>query len=504
MPDTPLADPAPLAETGARPVFDNAYARLPERLFARLAPTPVKAPRLLRLNAALAEGLGLDPAWLGSEAGIAMLAGNHLPPGAEPIAQAYAGHQFGHFTPSLGDGRAILLGEVITPAGERRDIQLKGSGPTPFSRRGDGRAAVGPVLREYLISEAMAAFGIPTTRSLAAVATGEYVFREDALPGAVLARVAASHLRVGTFQYFAARRDTEALRVLVAHALERHLPEAAGAENPALALLEGVVARQASLVARWMLVGFIHGVMNTDNCTISGETIDYGPCAFMDEYDAGRVFSSIDHQGRYAFGNQPGIAHWNLARLAECLLPLIDGSEEVALEQAKAALGGFAPAFGAAWRTGLLGKIGIVQEEAGDEALILDLFERMAANRADFTLTFRRLADAAEGRAEGARALFADPAAFDGWAEGWRARLVREAGGAAERAAAVRAVNPAVIPRNHLVEEALAAAVEREDLGPFEALLAEIGRPFEERAAGDRYTLPPTESERVRATFCGT
>jgi len=503
MPDTPIAA-APLDETGARPAFDNTYARLPERLFTRLAPTPVKAPRLLRLNAALAEGLGLDPAWFGSEAGIAMLAGNHLPPGAEPIAQAYAGHQFGHFTPSLGDGRAILLGEVVTPAGARRDIQLKGSGPTPFSRRGDGRAAVGPVLREYLVSEAMAAFGIPTTRSLAAVATGETVLREDALPGAVLARVAASHLRVGTFQYFAARRDTEALRVLTAHALERHFPEAEGAENPALALLGGVIARQAWLVARWMLVGFIHGVMNTDNCTISGETIDYGPCAFMDEYDAGMVFSSIDHQGRYAYGNQPGIAHWNLARLAECLLPLIGESEEAALEQARAALGGFAPAFGAAWRAGLLAKIGLMREEEADEALILDLFERMAANRADFTLTFRRLADAAEGRSEAVRALFADPSAFDGWAEGWRARLARGPGGAAERAAAMRAANPAVIPRNHLVEEALAAAVEREDLGPFEALLAVVSRPFDERPEGDRFALPPRESERVRATFCGT
>jgi uncharacterized protein YdiU (UPF0061 family) len=504
MPDTPLPDPAPLAEAGTRPAFDNAYARLPERLFARLAPTPVKAPRLLRLNEALAERLGLDPAWLRSEAGIAMLAGNHLPPGAEPIAQAYAGHQFGHFVPSLGDGRAILLGEVVTPAGDRRDIQLKGSGPTPFSRRGDGRAAVGPVLREYLVSEAMAAFGIPTTRALAAVATGESVFREDALPGAVLTRIAASHIRVGTFQYFAARRDADALRVLLDHAIARHDPAAAEAANPALAFLEGVVARQAALVARWMLVGFIHGVMNTDNCTISGETIDYGPCAFMDEYDAGTVFSSIDHQGRYAYGNQPGIAHWNLARLAECLLPLISAREEEALEHARAALGGFAPAFGAAWREGLLAKIGLAREEEGDEALILDLFERMAANRADFTLTFRRLADAAEGRAEGVRALFADPAAFDAWAEGWQARAARDGRAPAERAAAMRAVNPAVIPRNHLVEEALAAAVEREDLAPFEALLAEVSRPFAERPAGDRFTLPPREEERVRATFCGT
>ena len=501
MPDTPIAAPP---EIGTRPAFDNAYARLPERLFARLPPTPVKAPRLLRLNGALAVELGLDPAWLASEAGVAMLGGNHVPEGAEPIAQAYAGHQFGHFVPSLGDGRAILLGEVVTPAGARRDIQLKGSGRTPFSRQGDGRAAIGPVLREYLVSEAMAAFGIPTTRALAAVATGEFVFREEPLPGAVLTRIAASHLRVGTFQYFAARRDVDALRVLMDYAIARHYPAAAQAPNPALALFEGVVARQAALVARWMLVGFIHGVMNTDNCAISGETIDYGPCAFMDEYHPETVFSSIDRQGRYAYGNQPGIAQWNLARLVECLLPLISENEEEALDLAKAALAGFSDRFGTAWRDGLLAKIGLASEEDDDEALIGDLFHRMAENRADFTLTFRRLADAAEGRDGGVRGLFADPAAFDGWAEAWRARLARDPRGGAERAAAMRAVNPAVIPRNHLVEEALAAASEREDLVPFEALLAEIRRPFEERAEGDRCTLPPQESERVRATFCGT
>jgi uncharacterized protein YdiU (UPF0061 family) len=500
MPDTPI-HAAPLPEAGTRPAFDNSYARLPERLFARLAPTPVRAPRLLRLNRALAAELGLDPDWLASPAGLAMLAGNAMPPGAEPIAQAYAGHQFGHFTPSLGDGRAILVGEVVTPGGARRDIQLKGSGPTPFSRRGDGRAAVGPVLREYLVSEAMAAFGIPTTRALAAVATGEHVLREDALPGAVLARVAASHLRVGTFQYFAARRDTDALRALADHAIARHDPAAAMAANPALALFEGVVARQAALVARWMLVGFIHGVMNTDNCTISGETIDYGPCAFMDAYHPETVFSSIDHGGRYAFANQPAIAHWNLARLAEALLPLLAAEEEAALDLARAALAGFAPAFGAAWRAGLLGKIGIRAEQDGDESLVQDLFARMADQGADFTLTFRRLADAAEGRPEGARALFADPAAFDGWVAGWLARLGREPG---TPAATMRAVNPAVIPRNHLVEEALVAATERDDLAPFEALLAEVGRPFDERPAGDRFTLPPREEERVRATFCGT
>ena len=395
---------------------------------------------------------------------------------------------------------------MLTPAGERRDIQLKGSGPTPFSRQGDGRAALGPVLREYIISEAMAAFGIPTTRSLAAVATGEYVLREDALPGAVLARTAASHLRVGTFQYFAARRDADALRVLADHAIARHDPAAAQAANPALALLEGVVARQADLIARWMLVGFIHGVMNTDNCTISGETIDYGPCAFMDHYHPETVFSSIDHQGRYAFANQPAIAHWNLARLAEALLPLLAADEEEALSLARAALARFAPAFGAAWRAGLLRKLGIADEQEGDEALVQELFARMADGQADFTLTFRRLADAAADPSAdaAARALFADPAAYDGWAADWRARLAREGTGPAERAAAMRAASPAYIPRNHLVEEALAAAVERDDLAPFESLLEVLSRPFEEQPGRERYATPPRPEERVRATFCGT
>ncbi|HWT09129.1 MAG TPA: YdiU family protein [Roseomonas sp.] len=503
MPDTPIAPPVPPPEAGSRPAFDNSYARLPERLFARLDPTPVSAPRLLRLNAGLAEALGLDPAWLVSPAGVAMLAGNHVPAGAEPIAQAYAGHQFGHFTPSLGDGRAILLGEVVTPAGARRDIQLKGSGPTPFSRRGDGRAAVGPVLREYIIGEAMAALGIPTTRALAAVATGDDVFREDALPGAVLTRIAASHIRVGTFQYFAARRDTDALQVLADHAIARHFPDAAGAPNPALALLEGVVARQAALVAQWMLVGFIHGVMNTDNCAISGETIDYGPCAFMDAYHPETVFSSIDQQGRYAYGNQPGIAHWNLARLAECLLPLIDGNEEAALEQARDALAGFAPRFGAAWRDGLLRKVGLTEVREGDEDLLQDLLARMAENQADFTLTFRRLADAADGEAGDAavRSLFADPASYNGWAASWRARLAQEPPG---RGMAMRAVNPAFIPRNHLVEEALAAAAQRDDLAPFEDLLAVLSRPFDDQPGRERFAQPPRPEERVTATFCGT
>jgi uncharacterized protein YdiU (UPF0061 family) len=509
MPDT-----APAIAPAASPAFDNSYARLPEALFKRLPPTPVSAPRLLKLNVALARELGLDPAWLASPAGVAMLAGNAVPDGAEPIAQAYSGHQFGHFSPSLGDGRAILVGEVVTPAGLRRDIQLKGSGPTPFSRRGDGRAALGPVLREYIVAEAMAALGIPTTRALAAVATGEQVFREDALPGAVLTRIAASHIRVGTFQYFAARRDTASLRALLEHAIARHDPDAAQADNPALAFFEGVVARQASLVARWMLVGFIHGVMNTDNCAISGETIDYGPCAFMDQYHPETVFSSIDHQGRYAYANQPAIAHWNLARLAEALLPLIGVDEAAAVEQAKGVLAGFSPAFGAAWKAGLLAKIGLGDEQPGDEDLIQDLLARMAENEADFTLAFRRLADAAEGDAAGFRALFADPAAADAWLVRWQARIAAgevspPEGGAATipppaRAAAMRAVNPAYIPRNHLVEEALAAAVQNDDLAPFDALLAVLARPFEDQPGRERYALPPQPEERVRATFCGT
>lgn len=498
MPDTPIAAPPP--ETGTRPVFDNSYARLPEALFKRLPPTPVSAPRLLKLNERLALDLGLDPAWLASPAGVAMLAGNHVPPGAEPIAQAYSGHQFGHFSPSLGDGRAILLGEVVTPAGARRDIQLKGSGPTPFSRRGDGRAALGPVLREYIVAEAMAALGIPTTRALAAVATGEHVFREDALPGAVLTRIAASHIRVGTFQYFAARRDMDSLRALLDHAIARHDPAAANAENPALAFFAGVVARQAALVARWMLVGFIHGVMNTDNCAVSGETIDYGPCAFMDAYHPETVFSSIDHQGRYAFANQPAIAHWNLARLAEALLPLIGADEDAAVEAAKGVLAGFSPAFGAAWRDGLLAKIGLSDEQPGDEALIQDLLARMAENEADFTLAFRRLADAAEGDGEPFCALFADPAAGRDWLARWRERVA----GQGVDVAAMRAANPAYIPRNHLVEEAIAAAVERDDFSPFEALVEVLANPFAEQPGRERYAQPPRPEQRVRATFCGT
>ncbi len=482
--------------------FDNTYARLPSRFFARLDPTPVQAPRLVKVNHDLARLLGIDPAALETEEGVAILAGSLVPEGAEPIAQAYSGHQVGFFSPQLGDGRAILLGEVVGTDGQRYDIQLKGSGPTPFSRRGDGRAAIGPVLREYLIGEAMAAFGIPTTRALAAVTTGENVYRETILPGAVLTRVAASHIRVGTFQFFAAQGDTDAVRTLAGYAIARHYPELA--PHDYRAFLDAVIARQADLIAQWLLVGFIHGVMNTDNMAISGETIDYGPCAFMDAYDPATVFSSIDHAGRYAYGNQPRIATWNLARLAETLLPLLAEDKDAAVASAQEALAAFAPRFETAYLTGLRRKIGLATARDGDDDLTQDLLKRMAEAGADFTLTFRALADAAEGNDDPVRALFNPGAAYDGWAESWRARLAHEPGNPAERATAMRAINPLYIPRNHLVEEALQAATASAEYGPFEDLLVVITRPYEERPGLERYTLPPRPEQRVLQTFCGT
>ncbi len=401
--------------------FDNTYARLPEQFYARVNPTPVAAPRLVKVNEQLARQLGLDPDALASAEGVEILAGNRVAYGSEPLAIAYAGNQFGHFVPQLGDGRANLLGEVVGRDGVRYDVQLKGSGPTPFSRRGDGRAALGPVLREYIVSEAMAALGVPTTRALAAVTTGEQVLREADLPGAVLTRIAASHLRVGTFQYFAAREDTGSLRQLAEYAIGRHYPQAMQAQQPYRALLDGVIARQARLIAQWMLLGFIHGVMNTDNTSISGETIDYGPCAFMESYDPNTVFSAIDTQGRYSYGNQPRIALWNLTRLAEALLPLLEqeaGSEEAALASAKEALVAFQPQFQVAYTAGLRRKLGLFTERQSDGALAEQLLDVMAANRADFTLTFRRLCDAAAGLPgdQAVRMLFADPAAYDTWA----------------------------------------------------------------------------------------
>ncbi len=484
--------------------FENTYARLPQHFYARLDPTPVAAPRLVKLNVELARALNLDPEALASPSGVEILAGNRVAIGSEPLAQAYAGHQFGHFVPQLGDGRANLLGEVVGRDGRRYDIQLKGSGPTPFSRGGDGRAAVGPVLREYIVSEAMAALGVPTTRALAAVTTGQWVRRETAMPGAVLTRVAASHLRVGTFQYFAAQGDIDGIRTLADYAIARHYPEAAKVKDKYRALLDGVIARQARLVAQWMLLGFIHGVMNTDNTSISGETIDYGPCAFMEAYDPAKVYSSIDHYGRYAFGNQARIALWNVTRLAEALLPLLDqeaGDRERALELAKDSLNGFAPQFEQAHAAGLRRKLGLFTERAEDAELAQELLTRMAANQADFTLTFRRLCDAAEGSNQ-VREGFADPTAFDGWAERWRSRLADEP--MPDRAAEMRRVNPAIIPRNHLVEEVITAAVEGQDFSPFEQLVEAVTHPWEERTGFERYTIPARPEECVLQTFCGT
>ncbi|HTB04243.1 MAG TPA: YdiU family protein [Bradyrhizobium sp.] len=486
--------------------FQNTYAALPANFFARVAPTPVPSPRLIKLNRPLAVQLGLDPDRLDSPEGAEILAGKRIPEGADPIAMAYAGHQFGHFVPQLGDGRAILLGEVIDADGVRRDIQLKGSGPTPFSRRGDGRAALGPVLREYIVSETMAKLCIPTTRSLAAVMTGESVFRETALPGAVLTRVASSHIRVGTFQYFAARGDTEGVRRLADHVIARHYPQAASAERPYHALLEGVIARQAELVARWLLIGFIHGVMNTDNTSISGETIDYGPCAFMDHYDPAKVFSSIDEMGRYAYANQPRIALWNLTRLAECLLPLFSEDQEKAIAEAQLVLGGFADAFNGAYQAGLRAKLGLFTKQDGDQALAQDLLDAMAKNQADFTLTFRRLGDAALDplHDRDIRSLFADPTAFDEWAGRWRQRTGEEPQEPAARQAAMRAVNPAFIPRNHRIEAVIEAAVNRDDFAPFEELLTVLSRPYQDQPALARYAEAPEPHQCVRQTFCGT
>jgi len=486
--------------------FQNTYAALPANFFARVAPTPVAAPRLIKLNRPLALQLGLDPDRLDSPDGAEILAGKRIPDGADPIAMAYAGHQFGHFVPQLGDGRAILLGEVIDSDGVRRDIQLKGSGPTPFSRRGDGRAALGPVLREYIVSEAMAALGIPTTRSLAAVVTGESVRRETLLPGAVLTRVAASHIRVGTFQYFAARGDTEAVRRLADHVIGRHYPDAANADRPYYALLEGVIARQAELVARWLLVGFIHGVMNTDNSSISGETIDYGPCAFMDHYDPATVFSSIDEQGRYAYANQPRIALWNLTRLAECLLPLISEQQDQAIAEAQSALGDFSEKFDTAYQAGLRRKLGLFTARDEDAALAQDLLVAMSNNHADFTLTFRRLSDAAADPAADSevRQLFEDPAAYDDWASRWRQRTGEEPQDPADRRIAMRAANPAFIARNHLVEAVIEAAVNRDDFAPFEELLAVLAEPYRDQPAFSGYADPPQPHQRVLQTFCGT
>jgi len=480
--------------------FDNSYGRLPEPLFAAAPPVPVRAPGLVLLNEPLAGELGLDAGLLAG--GAAVFAGNELPPGAEPIAQAYAGHQFGHFT-NLGDGRAILLGEQLAPEG-RRDIQLKGAGRTRYSRGGDGRAALGPMLREYVVSEAMHAIGIPTTRSLAVATTGEVVMRATPLPGAVLTRVASSHIRVGTFQYAAAVGRRDVVTALLEHAIARHDPALAGldvGDQPA-AFLAAVVDRQASLVAQWMLVGFVHGVMNTDNMAVSGETIDYGPCAFLDAYDPATVFSSIDEHGRYAYANQPAIAHWNLARLAESLLPLFPGAGEAVVERARDVLDRFPDRFARAYEAGARAKLGLATEEAGDPALFGGLLERMQREASDFTSTFAQLTAVAESWAAGDGAPPA-PLPFADWITAWRARLAREPGSPAATVARMRRANPLIIPRNHRVEEALAAA-EGGDRDPLHRLLEAIRDPFATTSATEPYRGgPPAGCGRYR-TFCGT
>ena len=493
-----MADPMDTATTtdiGWR--FDNSYARLPQRLFARATPALASAPRVMLLNTALADALGLSLGGLSPDEVAALFSGQVIPTGAEPIAQAYAGHQFGGFT-MLGDGRAILLGEHLAPDGARVDIQFKGSGQTPFSRRGDGRAALGPMLREYVISEAMHALGIPTTRSLAVVATGEPVYREERLKGAVLTRVAASHLRVGTFEFLAAHGDHATLRALADHAIARHYPAVAGAANPYLAFYEAVLERQMALIARWQLVGFVHGVMNTDNMSIAGETIDYGPCAFMDRYDPGAVFSSIDTYGRYAYDQQPLIAQWNLARFADALLPLLDPVPGTAAELATEVLSSARARFDAHWLTGMRAKLGLSSAMADDEALARELLMWMHAAAADFTNTFRALA-----AGDAASLAPASDQRFAAWQARWRARITVEGAPIDAARQRMRAANPAVIPRNQRIEEALAAA-ERDDMGPMHRLLDAIAAPYDERTRDVAYLAPAPEGAERYRTFCGT
>ncbi|WP_298261067.1 protein adenylyltransferase SelO [uncultured Litoreibacter sp.] len=468
------------------PRFDNSYARLPQRFYTKLQPKPVASPSVIAVNDALAAQMGLDADWLRSDDGVAMLAGNAMPHGADPLAQVYAGHQFGGWSPQLGDGRANVIGEVLGADGGRWDIQLKGSGPTPYSRRGDGRAGLGPVLREYIVSEAMHALGVPTTRALAAVQTGERVQRETGVPGAILTRAARSHIRVGTFQFFASRDDQEAVSLLLDHAIERHYPEVALGD--ALGFLTAVIAAQAKLVAKWMGLGFIHGVMNTDNTHVGGLTIDYGPCAFMDAYHPAKVFSSIDQQGRYAYQGQPEVLVWNLAQLATSLLPLIDPDRDKAVTAARTALESFGDYYTAAWKQVFFAKIGFATGGDAQVVLIQDLLTRMSDNGADFTRVFRAMA-----RGQGARDEFVDPTSFDHWETRW-------GGGDTEL---MMASNPAIIPRNHRVEEAIQAGLQG-DFAPFNRLNAALALPFKDVAEHADLEAAPSNQQLIHQTFCGT
>ena len=470
--------------------LEFSYAELPAAIYSRVAPQPVRAPKLCLLNKPLAVSLGLDPEALANQAAVRMLAGCAMPDTRLALAQAYAGHQFGHFT-TLGDGRSQLLGECVTPDGARFDIQLKGSGATPYARRGDGRAALAPMLREYLISEAMHALGVPTTRSLAVVTTGEAVYRDRALPGAILARVAASHIRVGTFQ-FAVLQGMDCLKALADYTIQRHDHDLKGSDNPYLGLLKRVIERQASLIAQWMLLGFVHGVMNTDNISIAGETIDYGPCAFLDVYDTATVFSSIDRQGRYAYGNQPAIGHWNLCRLAEALLPLIADDETHALELAQTAIDAYADLYETAWRGGLTQKLGFSQRSKHVDELANEFLQIMQSAGADFTQSFSRLSEQR-----------APEEAFADWYTRWRYLIDQQAGGMGTPLARMAQVNPVIIPRNHQVQSALDAAVQG-DMAPFQALLRALQTPYDPLHRGSGYAQPPASDVAPYVTYCGT
>jgi serine/tyrosine/threonine adenylyltransferase len=489
--------------------FEHSFRREMAGFYADAEADTPSAPRLLAFNDALAAQLGLERGDADDTMIAALLSGSALPEGAEPLAFAYAGHQFGQFSPQLGDGRALLLGEIVAPDGNRFDVQLKGSGRTPYSRGGDGKAAIGPVLREYLLSEAMHAMGVPTTRSLAAVATGDPVYRDEALPGAVLTRIASSHIRVGTFEYFASHHGVDHVRRLADYVIARHFPEAAAAPNRYLALFEAVLDRQAVLIAKWSCLGFVHGVMNTDNVSIAGETIDYGPCAFLDAYSPDAVFSSIDRQGRYAYGNQPPIARWNMHRLAEALAGLVQADYDADdVQKMGVLINDFAPRYFAAWTAGMRAKLGLASEADGDFDLATGLFHAMDGQKVDFTLLFRALAKAQAGDAGGdagpARALFADPAGFDAWLPMWQARLDQDARSSGERAAAMNAVNPLYIPRNHMVEAALDSASRHGSMKPFEALLEVVRNPFNERPGWSAYTRPAPDGFGPYVTYCGT
>ncbi len=480
--------------------FDNTYARLPGAFYAKTEPTSVSSPEWIALNRALAADLGIDVEQLDSAEGLSFLAGDQCPNGSEALAMAYSGHQFGGFSPQLGDGRAILLVEVIGNDGLRRDIQLKGSGPTLFSRRGDGRSALGPVLREYIVSEAMAALGVPTTRALAAVWSGDQVFREKEEPGGIFTRVAQSHIRVGTFQYFAAKQDYANLLVLADYVIDRHYPRARETENPYRSLLEGVITQQARLIAKWMHLGFIHGVMNTDNMTVSGETIDYGPCAFLDKYDPAKKFSFIDREGRYAYGNQPAMAHWNLTRLAEAIFPLLADTDEKALAVAEDELEKFPDIFQSALVGGFTSKIGIECGNESDWKLVQSLLKLMDEGEADFTLTFRHLRDAfKKGCDSNLVALFKSPEPIKKWLANWRDRLDSPE----NSTALMRQVNPVFIPRNHRIEEVIRAG-NQHDFEPFHRLGRVLENPFDEQADSEGFESPPEPDEIVCATFCGT